>query len=34
MFNKSRPLSFEVPEYLTSLVPYPPGKPLEELERD
>jgi histidinol-phosphate aminotransferase len=34
MFNKSKPLSFEVPEYLTNLVPYPPGKPLEELERE
>jgi histidinol-phosphate aminotransferase len=34
MHNKSKSLFFEVPEYLTSLVPYPPGKPLEELERE
>jgi histidinol-phosphate aminotransferase len=34
MLSKSKCLFFEVPEYLTSLVPYPPGKPLEELERE
>ncbi|MFO8239754.1 MAG: histidinol-phosphate transaminase [Dissulfuribacterales bacterium] len=34
MFNKPKPLSFEVPEHLMGLVPYPPGKPLEELERE
>lgn len=25
---------FDVPDYITSLVPYPPGKPLEEFERE
>nr|HDN00061.1 histidinol-phosphate transaminase [Deltaproteobacteria bacterium] len=34
MFNKSKPLFFEVPQYLLDLIPYPPGKPLEELERE
>jgi histidinol-phosphate aminotransferase len=27
-------LELAVPDYLTELVPYPPGKPLEELERE
>ncbi len=27
-------LSLDVPEYIKCLVPYPPGKPLEELERE
>lgn len=34
MLSKSKNKFFEVPEYLTGLVPYPPGKPLEELERE
>ena len=34
MPDKSKSLFFEVPEYLASLVPYPPGKPLEELKRE
>ncbi len=25
---------FDVPEYISTLVPYPPGKPIEELERE
>ncbi|MEF3167899.1 MAG: histidinol-phosphate transaminase [Deltaproteobacteria bacterium] len=26
--------SWDIPDYLASLVPYPPGKPIEELERE
>lgn len=25
---------FDIPEYITSLIPYPPGKPMEEFERE
>jgi histidinol-phosphate aminotransferase len=28
------PLAFTVPEWIRSLAPYPPGKPVEELERE
>ena len=34
MSNKSESILLEVPEYIASLIPYPPGKPLEELERE
>jgi histidinol-phosphate aminotransferase len=34
MLDKNRQLNLDVPEYLQALVPYPPGKPLEELERE
>lgn len=27
-------MKFKVPEHISSLVPYPPGKPIEELERE
>jgi histidinol-phosphate aminotransferase len=34
MSAKNRQLSLDIPDYLQALVPYPPGKPLEELERE
>ena len=32
--NSSNALELDVPEYIKNLIPYPPGKPLEELERE
>jgi len=34
MDNSIKKPSLEVPEYISTLVPYPPGKPIEELERE
>lgn len=31
---KKKEVSLDVPDYIKSLIPYPPGKPLEELERE
>ncbi len=34
MSNRAHILDLDLPDYLKELVPYPPGKPLEELERE